>query len=145
MVRFPDNPNTEDLSGLVLFGCISGGISALFCAKFHTHKLSYSYYRNLNYLKKSTYLWHITVATAVSNINNQQLIKKLGLVHSCSEILHPRSIFSWPGQFWPDAGQFWPGQYFLYIFTKSNSFDSLFCVLLTLTLLEDKQEPFIDD
>ena len=42
MVRFPENPNTEDLSGLALFqvlhclaffACISGGISALFLCK----------------------------------------------------------------------------------------------------------------
>ena len=56
MVRFPENPNTEDLSGLVLFGCISRGISALFCAKFQTHELLYLYYRNLNNFLKITYL-----------------------------------------------------------------------------------------
>ena len=49
MVRFPEHLNTEDLSGLAPFGCISGGISAFF-EQNSTHMNYYiRIYRNLNY------------------------------------------------------------------------------------------------
>ena len=49
--------------------------------------------------KKITYLWHIRVAAAVSDINNNQHIKKLGDGTFLLLNIHPRSMFSWTDQF----------------------------------------------
>ena len=61
---------------------------------------------------KITYLGHIMVATAVSDINNKQHTKKLGTVHSCYEIF-TRGPFS-PGRvsFGPTWVNFDPGSIF---------------------------------
>ena len=57
-------------------------------------------------------------------------------------IAHSRPIYSWAGQF-----SLYLFIYFIYIYiyTQNKSIDQVFCVLLILILLEDKQEPFIHD
>ena len=95
---------------------------------------------------KITYLWHIMVATAFSDINNEQHITKNWGWHILVMKYFTLGPIA-PGRVKTDPPQvnFDPGSIFFYIFTKKNSIDSIFCVLLTLTLLEGKQEPFIDD
>ena len=65
------------------------------------------------------------------------------IADGCYDLPHAGATFSWAGRFWPAPGQSWPGQYFLHIFTKNNSIDLIFCVLLTLILLEVETEYWI--
>ena len=53
----------------------------------------------LRIFKTITYLWHTWEATTISNNNMEQPMQKLGIAHSCYEILPSRLIFPWAGHF----------------------------------------------
>ena len=72
----------------------------------------------LSIFTKITYLWHTRDATAISDKNNEQHMQKLGIAHSCFEMLHRRPIFSWEGNFSPAPGQKSPGSILLYHYKK---------------------------
>ena len=79
-----------------VFGCNLFGVTGIFFILWS------DYYRNLEcFHTKITYLEHTREAIVISNKNNEQHMQKVGIAHSCYEIRHPRSIFSWEGHFWP--------------------------------------------